>query len=171
MPTVFNEDVIVNGTLSANTLTPSDGSVTNAKITGSASSPIDADKLEFIRTIPCDFDVDANAAPSTDKFKVVYRAKGTATVRSYTAILLDTGTSSNIKFDLRKATAGSASYSTILSATVDFTHADTDNTAKTGTLSNSALVAGDVLVAFMDYTSATGVLGPVVFLEVDEAAN
>ena len=171
MPTVFNEDVIVNGTLSANTLTPSDGSVTNAKVSGTASSPIDADKLEHIREGVCDFAIAATAAPAADVYKIVYRAKGAATVRRFAAILLDTGTTSNVKFDLRKATAGSSSYSTILSATVDFTHADTDNNAKTGTLANSALVAGDVLVAFMDYTSATGVVGPAVFLEVDEAAN
>lgn len=168
---VYQGDVNVNGTISANTNIPSDGSVTDAKVSGTASTPIDADKLEHIREVVCDFGIAATAAPAADVYKIVYRAKGAATVRRFAAILLDTGTTSNVKFDLRKASAGSSSYSTILNATVDFTHSDTDNTAKTGSLLSSTLAAGDVLVAFMDYTSATGVVGPAVFLEVDEAAN
>lgn len=164
-------DTHVDGTLTANTLVPTDGTVTNAKVSGSASSPVDADKLEHIKTIPCGFGVDATAAPSADVVWPIYRARGSATIRGFDAILLDTGTSSDVKFDLLKATAGSATTSTVLTGTVDFTHGDTDNTAKSGTLSSSTLVAGDVLWAKMDYTSATGVLGPAVFLTVDEAAN
>lgn len=169
--TVITGDLQVNGTVSANSLIPSDGTVTNAKISATSTTPVDADKLEHITRIPVDFGIAATAAPAADVEKIVYRANGAAVIRSVKAILFDTGTTSDVKFDLKKATAGSTTKNSVLSATINFTHADTDNTAKSGTLSSSTLTTGDTLVAVMDYTSATGVAGPALFIEIDEAAN
>ena len=169
---VYQGDVVVNGTISANTNIPSDGSVTNDKVSGTASNPIEADKLEFIRPpIAIDFGVGASTAPSGDVETVVYRARGPATIKSFDGLMIDCGTTTNVTYDLKKIPAGSTTQTSILSSPIAFTHSDTDNTAKAGTISNTALVAGDVLVAVMDYTSATGAKGPVVFLEVYEAAN
>lgn len=168
---VIQGDLQVNGTVSANVMSPSDGSVTNVKISASAALPIDADKLEFIHKVQDRFGLSATTAPSADVEVELYTAKGVATIRSFRAKLLDCGTTTDVKFDLKKAVAGSTTRNSVLSAVVAFTHSDTNNTAKSGTISSSTLAAGDTLFALMDYTSATGASGPIVYLEVDEAAN
>lgn len=167
------DDLVLTGTVNmagATAVHHLAGSITNAHIGASFSSPVGASKVTHIHKVWTDFGVAADAAPAADTYKIIFRARAACTIRKVSALLLDTGTSADVKFDLRKATAGSESYSTILSATIDFTHADTDNTAKNGTVANASLVAGDVLVAYMDYTSATNMQGPAMFVEIDEPA-
>lgn len=167
--TVLDSDVRVTGDFSAATMTVSASAVSNSQVSSTAA--IAVTKLQHLHKIGTDFGIAADAAPSADVFKVLFKATGTATIRAFKAVLRDTGTSSDVKFDLQKASSGSATLASVLTATVDFTNADTDNTTKTGNLSSTALVSGDMLVAKMDHTSATGVLGPFCWIEIDEAAN
>lgn len=163
-------DVSITGSLSlGGTLGIPAGAVSDTQIAAAAS--IDADKLEHLHKVGSDFGVAADAAPAADTEKIVFVASGTATIRTFKALLIDTGTTTDVKFDLQKAPAGSTTFATVLSATVDFTNSDTDNTTKSGTISSASLVAGDVLQVVMDYTSATGALGPWAFVEIDEGAN
>ena len=162
-------DLYISGSVSAHSISPSDGTVKNASVVASAS--IDVTKLDHLHKVGTDFGIADNAAPGADVYKVLFVASGAATIRAFKASLRDTGSSSDVKFNLYKAAAGAASLSTVIAATIDFTHGSTDNTPAAATLSSPALVAGDRLVAFMDYTSATGVLGPWAWVEIDEAAN
>ena len=145
------------------------GSISNADV--SSSADIAVTKLKHLIKVGTDFGVDWDVAPSADVEKIVYVASGTATIRLVKAVLRVTGTSSDVKFDLQKASAGSTTFATVLSGTINFTNSDTDNTAKTGSLSGASLVAGDVLRLDMDYTSATGTSGPFAWIEIDEGAN
>lgn len=163
-------DLYVDGTIAASgNNTPSDGSITDTHINTAAA--IGVVKVQHLVIAGTDFGIAADAAPSADVKRVIFVAAGTCTIRLFKATLRDAGTSSGITFDLLKATAGAATMATALSAPISYTHADTDNTPKSGTLSTTTLAVGDMLIAHMDYTSATGVLGPYVWVEIEEAAN
>ena len=168
MTTRIEGDLAVTGQISANTLTPSDGTVTNAKVSSAVGDEIDADKIEHVHRYFTDFDDEFDGTPAGSVEKIVYRARAAGVVRAFGCLLSDTGTSTDVDFDLSKAVAGSTTFSTLLSADVNITHADTDNTAKLGTLISTVLAAGDVLRLDMAVTTATGALGPVAWVEVDE---
>ncbi len=163
-------DLSVTGEISANTLTPSDASVTNAKVSAASGSEIDADKLEHIHRYFTDFDDEFDATPAGSVEKIVYRARAAGNVREVGFLLTDTGTDVNIDFDCQKASAGSKTFSSILTGTpaVTITHGDTDNTASLGTISGSSLVAGDVLRLDMTVNTSTGAEGPLGWVEIDE---
>lgn len=163
---VIKEDMLFQGNVSVggNIALPS-GVVSNSNI--AAGAAIDADKLQHIHKVAIDFGVAPDAAPSADVEVVAFRADGSGTIRSVKALLIDTGTSTDVSFDLKKAAEGSTSFSTVLSSTIDLTHSTTDNTATSGTISAASFVAGDVFQAEMDYTSATGALGPLLVIEYE----
>lgn len=163
-------DVNITGSLSVGgALAIPAGSIVDASV--AAGAAIDSDKLQHLHKVGTDFGIAADAAPAADVEKIIFIATAACTIRSFKAVLIDTGTTSDVKFDLQKAATTSTSFATVLSATVDFVHGDADNTVKTGTLSAASLVAGDVLQVQMDYTSATGVLGPYAFIELDETPS
>lgn len=164
------DDLYVDGSIACSgSNTPSTGSITNTHINTAAA--IGVEKLKHLIVAGTDFGIAADAAPGADVRKVLFVASGACTIRMFKATLRDAGTSSGITFDLLKATAGAATLATALSAPISYTHSDTDNTPKSGTLSITTLAAGDMLVAHMDYTSATDVLGPFAWVEIEEAAN
>lgn len=167
--TVIDSDLRVNGDLSAETMVLAANSVTNSNVKSDAAVAVT--KTQHLVAASTDFGIAADAAPSATVKKVIFTANGACTIRNFKATLRDTGTSSSLTFDLQKATAGSATLTTALSAVISFTHSDTDNTPKSGSLSTTTLAAGDMLVAVMNYTSATGVLGPLAFCDIDTAAN
>ena len=140
-------------------LTPGSNSVTNAMIKTGAG--IDVDKLKGFIQPKTDFGIDGGGTPTT-KTKFVYVASGPATVRGFHATLIDTGTTTSISFDLKK------NGTTILSATADIAHTDADGTVVNGVLSSSALVANDRLTMVMTVSSATGALGPLAWVNIEE---
>ena len=168
--TTFNQDVHVNGSFAATSLTLPTGAVFDTNV--SAAAEIDADKLEHLHKPGTTFGVSSQSAAAADVYRILFCATGAAVVRIVKATILDTGTSTDIKFDLLKATAGSESLTTMMGGgTIDFVHGDTDNTPKAGSLTVTALAAGDLVVAHMDYTSATNVQGVWMWCEISESAN
>ena len=165
----INGDLQVLGNFSAQTMSAAASSVTDASVASNAA--IQVTKTQHLIIAGSDFGVAAGTAPGADVVKVIFVASGTATIRIVKAVLRDTGTSTDVKFDLLKCAAGSSTSSSILNAVIAFTNADTDNTPKAGSLSSATLAAGDMLIASMDWTSATGATGPWMWVEVDEAAN
>lgn len=166
--TRMDGDLVVGGTISGATLVPSDGTVTDAKFSSVSGSELDADKQQHLYRLHHDFGFDWDATPSGSVEKIVFRARAAGTIREVGALLSDTGTSTDIDFDLQKAVAGSTSFSTVLTGVVNITHGDTDNTASTATISSPTLAAGDVLRLDMAVTSATGALGPLAYVELEE---
>lgn len=162
----ITEDMLFKGNVSiGGSLALPSGVVRNSNVASGAA--IDADKLQHIHVAATDFGVDSTTAPSADVTQILFRADAAGTIRSITAVLVDTGTSTDVKFDVKKASATSTTFSTVLSSTIDFTHADADNTAKTGTVSSASLAVGDLVQAEMDYTSATGAAGPFLVIEYE----
>jgi hypothetical protein len=143
-------------------LRPGTDSITNAMIKSGAA--IDASKLKILIQPHTDFGIDAASTPTT-KTKVVYVAYGAATVRGFHATLNDTGTTTAVSFDLKK------NGTTILSETADIAHTDADRTVVNGTLSSTALVAGDVLTMVMTVSSSTGAQGPFAWVNIEEATT
>lgn len=163
-------DLYVTGSIaSGGTMSVGNGSIRDAQVASNAA--IDVDKMAHLHRVQTDFGVANNTAPSADVYKTIYTAISAATLRIVKAKLFDTGTSTDVKFNLYKSAAGSTTLTTVLSATIDLTHSSTDNTFSSGTISTSAIAAGDQLTAFMDYTSATGAQGPCLLIEIEEAAN
>lgn len=167
-----NGNMRVNGELSAETFPLPAASVTDVSV--SSSTNIDADKLEMMHRTIADFSLDALAAPatSTTYSQVVYRANGAGTIRNVQFLMLDTGTQANTNdftFELKKATAGSETLSTVLSAAIVLDTDSTDNTTSSGSLSSSALVAGDLLVVeVITPSTITGAQGMIAIVDIDE---
>ena len=128
-----------------------------------ANANIDADKLQHLYKVGTSFNLAIGGTPAARE-EIVWVASGTATVRTFKCLLNDTGTSTDVDFDLKKNGA------TILSAAVNITNAASDRAVQTGTLSSATLVAGDVLSIELAATSTTGAQGPFAWVEVEEVA-
>jgi len=163
MATVFDDDVVFNGSINAanaTTMTHKAASVTNGDI--QAAAGIDYDKLDHLVEIPVTFGFASGDTPTTKTVPVAV-VGGTGTIRYVKAWLKDTGSSTNISFDLHKGAAGGAS-STVLSAAIPLQNTDADATPKNGTLSSSSLADEDYLEAVMTVTSSTGATGPMMVI-------
>lgn len=165
-------DLRVNGELSATTFILPASSVSNTSV--QAATNIDADKLEMMHRIVADFAIDALAAPSTSTTftQVVHRAAGAGTIRGVNFLLLDTGSQANTNdftFELKKATAGAETLTTVLSAPIVIDSDSTDNTASSGSVSSAALVAGDLIaVEVITPSTITGAQGMIAIVDIDE---
>jgi len=173
---VINNDMHVNGSFAATSMTIPSGSVTNTGV--AAAAGIDVTKVDHLIIKGTNFGLenDVVVATSTTYTFTVFQAAGAATVRLFKASFLDlgsAGSSHNYTFDLKKAAVGSDSPSSILSATVPLDSAnETDNTPTAGSLSSTALVAGDSLVIeLVTPGTVTGAHGPFAWVEVAIGAN
>lgn len=154
-------DVTLDGTLNmagATTVHHKSGSVTNAAITGSAG--IDYDKLDHYELIVTNFDLPIGTTPAARE-EIVFVARTAGVIRSFHAGLNDTGSSTNIDFDLN------VNGSTVLSAVVNVDHGDADRLNVAGTISSSTLAAGDVVsVSLEDLVATTGAQGPFAVIGI-----
>lgn len=144
------------GTLSLGT-----GSVLNEMI--SDATEIDADKLEHIHVMGTNFDLAIGSTPAARE-EIVFVASGAGTIRQFSCLLNDTGTSTDVTFDLK------VNGTTVLSAGVQITHSDADGTVKTGTISSPTLAADDIVSISLAVTSSTGAQGPFAQVHIDESA-
>lgn len=159
---IIRDDLHVAGNLSCESFRPPAGSIDAAAIEADAGIP--SSKLEHRFQPGTNFATAIGGTPATRE-EIVFVAQQACTLNEFKARLADTGTSTNITFDLKKNGAS------ILTGAVSFTHADTDGTIKTGTLSSTTLVADDVLSILMTVTSATGAVGPFAWIELDQDAQ
>jgi len=134
------------------------GSVVNADIATGAA--IETSKLVHQHVFSIDFNFDDSDTPTT-KEMTFYCPTGQSTIKEAKALLVDTGSSTAISFDLE------ISGTTCLTATIDFTNSDANLTPKTGTLASTTVNAGQYLTAIMTVTSATGATGGKMQIVVD----
>lgn len=137
------------------------GSVTNASI--AAGSNVDADKLQQIYNKGTNFG-HAIADTPTDEERMVHvvTAANGGTLRAFHATLNDTGTTSDIDFDLKVNGAS------VLSAAVNFTNADADKVVKDGTISSASVSQDDIISIECDQTTTTGAQGPFAWVVLEE---
>lgn len=138
------------------------GSVSNSQV--AAAAEIDADKLEHLYKPGTNLGLDSDATP-TAQTKVVFVATGACVIRAFHCVLVDTGTTTDVDFDLLINGVSA------LSAVVNITNADADGLVKDGTINTSALVADDIVTIDLAVTTSTGALGPWAWFEVTESAN
>lgn len=144
---------------SGGTFTPDNNSINNEHI--NASTDIDADKLEHMYKAGTNFDLAIGATPVA-RHEIVFVASTAGTIRGFHCLLNDTGTTTNVDFDLR------VNGSTVLSAVVNVTNADSDRAVKDGTISSASLAVDDVVSINLAVTTSTGAQGPFAWVEIQE---
>ena len=141
------------------TFTLEAGVVVNESIASSAA--IDADKMQHTYKPGTNFGLVIGGTPTTRE-EIVFVASQAGTIRGFNALLNDTGTSSNITFDLKK------NGSTVLSGVVTITNATADRSVQAGSVSATTFAADDVLSIAMAVSSSTGAQGPFAWIELEE---
>lgn len=170
--TTINSDVRVNGSFTAESNLPSTGSVTNSTVASDAA--LESTKLIMMHRVVADFSLDALANPSTGTTftQIVHRALGAGTIRNVNFLMLDTGSQANTNdftFDLKIVTAGDEILTSALAAAIVLDTDTVDNTAVAGSLSTTALVAGDLVVAeVVTPATITGAQGMIAVVDIDE---
>jgi hypothetical protein len=146
------------------TLSLDDGSVENRHISNSATSKVDADKLQHIHKPGTAFGTAIGGTPATRE-EVVFVASTAGTIREFHCLLSETGTNTSVSFDLKKNGVS------VLSSAVTITHSDGDREVKDGTISTPTIAADDVLSIAMTVSSSTGAQGPFAWVVVEELAG
>ena len=147
---------------SGGTFSLGSGEVVDGSI--SSSTKIDADKLQHIFRHGTNFDLAIGGTPATLE-EIVWVATTAGTIRGVHALLNDTGTTTDIDFECKK------NGTTVLSAAINFTHADGDKAVKDGTVSVTTFVADDIISLGMTVTTSTGAQGPYAWIDVEENAS
>ena len=142
--------------------TPGSGSISNDAI--SSTAQIDADKLEHLYKHGTTFDLAKTATPVARE-EIIHVAEGVGVLRGFACLLFDTGTSTNIDFDLK------VNASSVLDSVVNITHSDGDGTTQDGTITSTALADGDIVSISLAVTSSTGAQGPFAWVTIEELAQ
>lgn len=135
------------------------GSVVNEDI--SELTKIDNDKLQHLYKAGTGFALAIGGTPAARE-EIVFVASTAGVIRGFHCLLNDSGTSTNVNFDLK------VNGSTRLTGAVNYLHTDADRTVKDGTLSNAVLAPDDVVSISLAVTSATGAQGPFAWVEIEE---
>lgn len=129
----------------------------------SSSAAVDVDKQQHLHKPSSNFDL-AIAATPVAREEIVFVASTAGVLRGFHAILNDTGTTTDVDFDIKK------NGTTMLSSTVNVTNADADKLVKDGTLSVTSFAADDVISFQLTVTTSTGAQGPYCWAEIQETA-
>ena len=149
----FNEELIVNGPFSAQSITLPNSSVGDSAV--DATRPLGRTK-SWHQTHRSGGQAPGSVvvAQTLDLFI----ANGAGTLVSFKAAItgtLATDASRHVQVDLQKSTGG-GTFATMLSGVIDLTSASTLRTAVNAALSSSALVAGDILRAIVTVSGGAG---------------
>lgn len=128
----------------------------------SSGAAISASKLQQNRYLTSDFGFNTDDTPTTTN-KVIYVAQTAATLKTFAVMLTDTGTTTSIAFDIL------INGTSALTAAVTLTNASTDNVLYNGTLTTTALSAGDVVTIDMTVTTSTAAHGPLAIISIDDS--
>lgn len=155
-----NGDQIVNGTVIAQGLQLSTGTITPEMMSKS--------RLSF------DYSQGNGAAVAAETGKTLHIVRGaTGTIKAFQAAItgtIATGGDRTVTIDLKKSTGGGA-FASVLSATIVFNSSSTLLTVTAATISSAGLVAGDILEVTVAVAGVAGnqALGLAVTLTIDEA--
>ncbi len=124
---------------------------------------IEATKVEHMQKVGTNFATAIGGTPATRE-EVVFVASKACSLKAFHCLLNDTGTTTNIDFDLKK------NGTTVLSSVVNITQATTDKAVQDGTLTASptSLAVDDIISISMAVTSSTGAQGAYAWAEIEE---
>lgn len=171
MANLVKGDQRVTGRLIATYITYPDESIGNDAInSGDPLSPVDS----IITRHNWGGELFGPAVTVAALTKLIGKVDTTAVIRNIEALVVTktTGADRHVFVDLQKSTGGGA-FATILTGTIDIDNTAVDLVAEAGTLSNSALVADDLLRLVITVSGAAGAqaLGLFVKVVVDENPN
>lgn len=168
---IVNNDLHVNGTLSAKTFNAPSGAISNAQI--SATADIDATKLEHQHFLNYQQVPGTAVVAATVDLAIVRGATGTV-VAFQAAITgtIATGADRTVNVDLQKST-GAGAFATILSATLLFNNVSVLRTMVAAAIATPGLVAGDILRVVVTVAGAAGnqALGLIATATIREDAT
>lgn len=145
------------------TIQHDDGSIKNRHYSNQAADILDADKVQHVYKAGTCLGFAVGATPTTRE-EIIWVADGAGTIRGFHCLLNDTGTSTDVDFDLQK------NGTTVLSAVATVTHSESDGEVVDGTLSVTTFVAGDIFSIAMTVNSSTGAQGPYAWADLEENA-
>ena len=159
--TRLDQDVHVNGTLTAKVFSPPSGCIDNDAIEGGAG--IDTTKLDHRHRKT--YAISGTAASVTYPIHIA-KAAGTVLSIEAASIAIAVG-SATVTVDLKK------NGSSILTAVITLDSGNTARVAEAGTINTSAYVDGDFFELVIVATASGGTIptGLIVDVEFDEAAN
>ena len=143
------------------TITLPPGGVKNSHISNQSGDRIDPEKMGHIHNVPTNFFLESDATPAA-KDAFVYQALAAGTLRSFVGGLVESGSNTDITFDLKKNGVS------VLSAPVQVVHGDGDFSQVAGTIATPSFAAGDVFTAHLATTNTTGAQGPFVMACFEE---
>jgi hypothetical protein len=146
------------------------GSITTRDVTTTAADVLTRDQVRHLHKAGTSFALAVGGTPATRE-EIIFTASTSGTVRAFKCLMEDTGTAASSTFDLKKYATGGSTGSSVLSAAVTVSNADTDNTPKSGTINSASFVAGDVFTILLTVSTSTGAAGPYAWAEFDELAG
>jgi len=135
--------------------------VDNSNIKSAAA--IDPDKMGHYYNPVCNFDLPIGSTPAARE-EIVHICASAGTIESFVCGLNETGTTTDIDFDLK------VNGTSVLSAAVNVTNSDADRVLKSGTISNPTVAIGDVISVSLATTTTTGAQGPFAQVRVKETS-
>lgn len=129
----------------------------------STGANISAQKIQQQKVVYTDFGLDRDDTPVA-VHKTVFCCTSSGTLRSFGALLADTGTTVDVDFDLK------VNNSSVLTSTLNITNSETDNTVYYGTITSSSVSSGDIVSIELTVTTSTGALGPFAKVYIDQSA-
>lgn len=167
---LINNDLYVNGSFAAKTMTLPAGVVNNSQV--QAAAGINSTKLQHRHCI--DHYQQTGVAVVTAN-QLMHIVKGVNSAMYSIRAIVDTiatGADRTVTIDLQKST-GAGAFATILAATIVFNNVSTARTVSNGAFSSTTLVAGDILKLTVTVAGAAGAqaLGLLVTVELDEDGN
>lgn len=135
------------------------GSITNREVSNADGNQITQDKLYHLTKYTERFGLAIGATPTTQEVILFQADKPGQLGDDISAALNDSGTSTNVTFDVKK------NGTTVLSAAISVVHGTGDRTPVAGTFASAAAQAyaiGDVVSCAVTATSTTGAQGPML---------
>jgi hypothetical protein len=163
---IVNNDLHVNGTLTARAFSAPAGAITNAGV--AANAAIDDTKLKNRSDLV--HSQSGTVAAATQYLKVMRAAGTVLLIEAAITETIATGADRTITIDLAVSTGGGA-FASILTGTIGFTNASVLRDLTTGSIASPTLVDGDILRLTVAVAGAAGnqALGLVVNVQVSES--
>ena len=151
------------GAITAKTLTPNDGTITNAKV--AADAGIEATKLIHQHSIRYNQASGSDVASATE---VVHIFRSTSTIVSVDVIpdTAPTGGDKEYTVDVKKST-GAGAWASILTGVITVDSGSTDRTVQAGVLSDSDAIDNDALQIVIAASGSTGSQGQGVCVVIN----
>lgn len=155
--------------MSVGTCTVLPGTITYREVSTASGDQLTRDQMRHLYKASTDFGKKVGDAPATAEY-YLFTASAAGTIREFKANQVDTGTAASSTYDLKKYAVGGNTGSSVLSAAVTISNADTDNTPKAGTINTASYNAGDSFYALCTMSTSTGAVGPSAWAIFDEVS-